>query len=453
MSEPMSERNDLPPFDDSYEDSYEKSEANQLAVIEEPPFDPEDTSPTGILRRSDAVAATNPIRTGGPAWINWLLRGAAFVLTLIAAAIYIQESNRPAPVKPTNVAQVSSGTVEATQVPTVVPPSSPTVPPAASNSADVVPADVIAEILALPGDTAPAADRLYRQQTAFTIAPVRARASPLQYKIQQGDTLDKIAQRFGISTDTIVWNNSDIFVNRLLPGDVLLILPVDGIQYTTAEGETIQSIGDKFKVAPFAIIDSEYNRLQNARPETSLPVNFTLIIPGGSSTQKARYWNPGIVRRPAVVTGGSGASANAAGEISFGGGPGSCGYQPNGGGTGSLRSPIGRYTVIRGFFPGHSGIDLAAPPGTPVFAADGGTVIFAGWSNWGYGYSVVLAHGSMLTLYGHLSRINVRCGQQVSAGTPVGAVGSSGQSSGPHLHFEVRPGGGEPVNPVGYVGF
>src|SRR5688572_11110124 len=109
MSEPMSERNDLPPFDDSYEDSYENSEANQLAVIEEPPFDPEDTSPTGILRRSDAVAATNPIRTGGPAWINWLLRGAAFVLTLIAAAIYIQESNRPAPVKPTNVAQVSSG--------------------------------------------------------------------------------------------------------------------------------------------------------------------------------------------------------------------------------------------------------------------------------------------------------------------------------------------------------
>jgi murein DD-endopeptidase MepM/ murein hydrolase activator NlpD len=381
-----------------------------------------------------------------------VLRGAALVLTLVAAAIYIQESNRPTPA-PTNVAQATLATAQATQRPTVPPPSSPTAPPIASSALGIVPADVIAEILALPGDTAPAADRLYRQQTAFTIAPVRARAEPIHYKIQQGDTLDKIAQRFGISTDTIVWNNSDIFVNRLLPGDTLLILPVNGIQYTTAEGETIQSIAEKFKVAPFAIIDSEYNRLQNARPETSLPANFTLIVPGGSSTQKARYWNPGIVTRPAVVTGGSGASANAAGEISFGGGPGSCGYQPNVGGSGSLRLPIARYTVIRGFFPGHSGIDLAAPPGTPVFAADGGTVIFAGWSNWGYGYSIVLAHGSMLTLYGHLSRINVRCGQQVSAGTPIGAVGSSGQSSGPHLHFEVRPGGGEPVNPVGYVGF
>lgn len=442
----MSERNDLPPFDDS--------EASELAVIQEPPFDPEDTSPTGILRRSDAAPATNPIRTRGPAWINWLLRGAAIMLTLAAAAIYIEQNRRPAPVKPTNVAQGSPATVQATQVLTVPPPSSPTAPPVTSGSADVVPADVIAEILALPGDTAPAADKLYRQQTAFTIAPVRARAAPIEYKIQQGDTLDKIAQRFGISTDTIVWNNSDIFVNRLLPGDTLLIMPVNGIQYTTADGETIQSIGDKFKVAPFAIIDSEYNRLQNARPETSLPANFTLIIPGGSSTQKARYWNPGIVTRPAVVTGGSGASANAAGEISFGGGPGSCGYQPNGGGTGRLRNPIGgNYTVIRGFFPGHSGIDLAAPVGTPVFAADGGTVIFAGWSNWGYGYSVVLAHGSMLTLYGHMSRINVRCGQGVSQGTPIGAVGSSGQSSGPHLHFEIRPGGGEPVNPVGYVGF
>ncbi|MCC7450420.1 MAG: M23 family metallopeptidase [Anaerolineae bacterium] len=267
--------------------------------------------------------------------------------------------------------------------------------------------------------------------------------------------MQKIAARFNLSEDTIVWNNDDIFVNRLLPGDKLTILPENGILYKTAGEETIQSIADKYKVSPYAIIDSEYNRLQNASPSTLLPSNQQVIVPGGTSSQKARYWNPGITKRPAqAVSGGSGASSNAAGEIAFGGGSGSCGYQPNVGGSGSLRIPLpGNYTVIRGFFPGHSGIDLAAPIGTTVFAADGGTVIFAGWSSWGYGNSVVLAHGGMLTLYGHMSRINASCGQRVSAGQPIGAVGSTGNSSGPHLHFEIRPGGGEPVNPTGYMGF
>ncbi len=108
--------------------------------------------------------------------------------------------------------------------------------------------------------------------------------------------------------------------------------------------------------------------------------------------------------------------------------------------------------MTRGFSAGHTGIDLSAPTGTSVFAADAGTVIFAGWSNWGYGYSIVLAHGSYLTLYGHLSAVSVSCGQRVGKGALIGAVGSTGNSSGPHLHFEVRP-GGVPVDPRGYLAF
>ena len=77
-------------------------------------------------------------------------------------------------------------------------------------------------------------------------------------------------------------------------------------------------------------------------------------------------------------------------------------------------------------------------PGTPVRAANGGTVIFSGWNSFGYGYTIVLAHGPFTTLYGHLSDINVGCGQYVSSGQLIGAVGSSGNSSGPHLHFEIR---------------
>jgi murein DD-endopeptidase MepM/ murein hydrolase activator NlpD len=96
------------------------------------------------------------------------------------------------------------------------------------------------------------------------------------------------------------------------------------------------------------------------------------------------------------------------------------------------------YSVSRGYASWHTGIDLAANPGTPVKAANGGVVIFAGWNNWGYGNTIVLSHGPFTTVYGHLSSINVGCGQLVSSGQVIGGVGSSGNSSGPHLHFEIR---------------
>ncbi len=425
----------------------------ELAVLQEPPFDPEDTSPTGVVRRDSNAPATSPVKIKRAAsWVNWIISGVAALITLVAAVLYLQQSNRPTP-QPTDQPEVI---IQATILPTTEPTALPTTAPAAvSAMADTtVPLDVVVELLMQPGDIAPTSDRFYRMQTAYTIAPARPRATIEQYTIQSGDTLDKIAKRYGITTDTISWNNDDIFVNRLLPGDTLTILPENGILYKTQTDETIQSIADKYKVSSYAIIDSEYNHLQTANPKTLLPAGQQVMVPGGTSAQKPRFWDPGTTfKKPTVISGGSGASTDAKGAVSFGGGPGSCGYQPDAGGTGHLAVPVSRYTVVRGFYPGHSGIDLAAPTGTPVFAADGGTVIFAGWSNWGYGYSIVLAHGGgLLTLYGHLSRINVRCGQQVSAGTPIGAVGTSGNSSGPHLHFEIRP-GGTPVNPTQYMGF
>ncbi len=439
-------------------DEYNAPPPEPMAVFEEPPFDPEDTSPTGVVRQAGAAPITDKVvRRGGGPWLNWLLSGVAGLITLVAAVLYIQQNNRSA-VPPTLPALATDIPATATLIPTVPPTAIPSLAPLQDSTDTTVPADVVAEMLRQPGDTAPPPDQIYRMQTAYTIAPVRSRAGVEEYKIEAGDTLQKIAQRFGLTEDTLVWNNDDIYVNRLLPGDTLTIPPENGIYYKTTGNETIQALADTYKVSPWAIIDSEYNRLQNASPTTLLPSGMMVMIPGGTSKQKARYWNPKIERRPAqkLFTGGSGASSNAAGEIAFASDQsGSCGFQPNGGGTGTLRVPlpVGVYTVIRGFFPGHTGIDLAAPIGTTVFAADGGTVIFAGWSNWGYGNSIVLAHGNMLTLYGHLSRITVRCGQQVGAGAPIGAVGSTGNSSGPHLHFEVRPGGGEPVNPVGYLGF
>jgi murein DD-endopeptidase MepM/ murein hydrolase activator NlpD len=158
-----------------------------------------------------------------------------------------------------------------------------------------------------------------------------------------------------------------------------------------------------------------------------------IFIPGG--TGENINWAPPVVQGSGGSgSGGSGGDPN---TVSFDpSSPGSCGPQPIGGASGWVR-PINSYSVTRGYTDWHPGIDLAANPGTPVFAANSGTVIFAGWSNWGYGYAVVLSHGPFQTLYGHLSSVGVRCGNTVVAGQVIGAVGSTGNSSGPHLHFEL----------------
>ncbi|MEL6527108.1 MAG: M23 family metallopeptidase, partial [Chloroflexota bacterium] len=112
--------------------------------------------------------------------------------------------------------------------------------------------------------------------------------------------------------------------------------------------------------------------------------------------------------------------------------------------------PNGRW--VRGFYAGHSGIDLSAPTGTPIYAANSGNVIFSGFSRWGYGNAVVIEHGGVYsTLYGHMSSIAVGCGQFVSVGQVIGLVGNTGNSSGPHLHFEIMV-SGEAINPSGTPG-
>jgi len=101
----------------------------------------------------------------------------------------------------------------------------------------------------------------------------------------------------------------------------------------------------------------------------------------------------------------------------------------------------------------HAELAKHLPEGTPVFAAGGGTVIFKGWSTWGYGYTVVIAHGGTLSIYGHLNGAFVGCGEVVTPGQNIAVTGNSGRSSGPHLHFEIRGAAGVPVNPWSYQSF
>lgn len=269
----------------------------------------------------------------------------------------------------------------------------------------------------------------------FTIAPARPRGEVVEYTVQAGDTIYEIADRFGLKPESIAWANSRDIIGGLRPGRAINILPVDGAFITVNNERSIASIAREFRVDPYVIIDSEYNdfgTLTSLTPETLLPSGTDVVIPGGEAEQIS--WNVAVQR-----TGGDASNGNVGGQISFApGDPGSCGMVDNPGGGGGWVRPVGGYSFTRGFTSFHTGVDLAASEGTPVYAANGGTVIFRGWSTWGYGWAIVLAHGPFTTVYGHLSAINVGCGQYVNAGQFIGSVGSSGNSSGPHLHFEIR---------------
>lgn len=428
--------------------------------IQEPTITLEDTPPSGFHREAtQPVAIPKGIKSSGSrSKLPWLLYGMALIITVAAAVLYIQQGNTPVE-QPTKVALNPTEPME-TALPSIPPPTAqPTAQPVTTvlaNDASLAP-DAVAELLLQTGKIAPASDQLYRLQTAYTIAPARTRSGIIMHTIRSGDTLDKIAAHYGISQETIIWNNDGIYVNRLLPGDQLTILPGNGIRHKTNGQETLQTIADKYKVSPYVIIDSEFNQLLNTPPSTLLPADMWIMVPGGQGTGKAAYWDPGIkVQTGAPKPGGGGPIGAYAVAVEFGGGPGSCGAQPSAGGTGGLRVPLtlGHYVITRGFSGIHSGIDLAEPAGSAVFAADRGTVIFAGWSTWGYGNAIVLYHGDKLTLYGHLSQINVGCGQVVESGAVIGAVGTTGNSTAPHLHFEIRPlPAGAPVDPTGYLHF
>ena len=181
---------------------------------------------------------------------------------------------------------------------------------------------------------------------------------------------------------------------------------------------TITGIAEQYNVSdPFTIIDSPYNRSQlsaSVTPSDILPGGTNLFIPGGEGP--VITWNAGTEERDA--------SGNLVGVGFANGQPGSCGTvtptQFVGWG-----NPLRSGTWVRGFYAGHSGIDLSASTGTPIYAASSGNVLFSGLSRWGYGQARSdLEHGGTYsTLYGHMSQRNVTCGQFVSIGQVIGLRG------------------------------
>ena len=285
-----------------------------------------------------------------------------------------------------------------------------------------------------------------RKLTPYTIIPDRPRNRVVTYNIQAGDTIMGIALRYNLDRSSIYWANMDTLgtnVHMIDPGSDIYILPTDGVYHKSDGIRTLQWIADEYFVNVDDIINSDYNELAGYTASDVPDWGMRIVIPGG--TGKTPDWNP--IREEVTSTG-------VRVTRFMPGMPGSCAPMTGSGGSGAWVNPMGGgYTVTAPFYQFHSGIDLGSVIGVPVVAADTGKVIFAGWNNWGYGYLVVLDHGNgWTTYYGHLSSVGVSCGQMVSRGQFVGGVGSTGNSTGPHLHFEMRW-YHTPDNPASWLGF
>jgi LysM repeat protein len=252
------------------------------------------------------------------------------------------------------------------------------------------------------------------------------------YTVKSGDSVFGIAKDHNIKPETLLWANYDILhdsPDSIRVGQVLMIPPVDGVLYKWQEGDTLDSIAEEFSATKDDILNWPGNDIDLTDPV--IKPDTYVMVPGGH-----REFVQWII--PTVASGRSGTAAVSGTACSAG---------PVGSGAFIWPSP-NHWVSGNEYWSGHLGIDIAATEGTPIVAADAGVVTMAqgGW-NYGYGNVVMIDHGNgYITLYGHLSQINVVPCQAVYAGTLIGLAGNTGNSFGAHLHFEVRLNGGF-VNP------
>lgn len=275
-----------------------------------------------------------------------------------------------------------------------------------------------------------------RRANLMTESPHRTRVDVVRYTVQPGDSVFGIAKAFGLKPETLLWGNYEVLEDDphlLRPGQELNILPVDGVYYQWQGGDTVESVAEFFGVGPREILDWPGNNLGPVN--ASVEPGKWLVIPGGK--RALRQW---VV--PTIARGRAGVGTAL--------GPGGCTGDYSGGavgGGGFIWPAANHYVSGNDYWSGHLAIDIAAGEGAPIWASDTGVVVFAGWSTTGYGNMVMIDHGNgWQTLYAHLSQVNVKCGSNIGQGGTIGLAGSTGNSTGPHLHFEIRFEGGF-VNP------
>lgn len=259
--------------------------------------------------------------------------------------------------------------------------------------------------------------------TPVTIISDKPRDKIIEYQVEDKDTISSIAEQFAVSAETILWENNLSAKSQIKPGQILRILPVSGVAHKIASGDTIYTVANKYRANAQAIIDFPFN---NVGDDFQLTSAETLIVPDGVPLEKPKP-------APTQYLASKSLPIEDLGSSRF--------IWPA---TGDLAQYFSWY---------HPAIDISNLGGGPIRASDSGTVTVAGSpDNSGYGRRVIIDHGNgYSTLYAHLSSTYVTIGQKVAKGDVVGAMGSTGRSSGVHLHFEVHK-DGTSLNPYSILG-
>jgi len=274
------------------------------------------------------------------------------------------------------------------------------------------------ENLAKAGQAALVAYNPY-ESSLSTVFSVKPRDKIEDYTVKGGDTIASIARQFDISIDTVKWANnlkSDI----IKPGQVLKIPPVTGVVHKVVSGDNIYTISKKYKTEAQNIINFPFNDFADLDNFTLTPGQI-LYVPDGVIEEVKFVPQKFIAQIQAGVKGSSNFIWPTSGIIT--------------------QNPVWY----------HMALDIANPSMPAVLASDTGTVIYADCIRYNYGCHIIIDHGNgYQTLYGHLSALDVSAGQVVNQSQRIGVMGSTGRSSGTHLHFEVRS-GGNLLNPLNFL--
>ncbi len=265
--------------------------------------------------------------------------------------------------------------------------------------------------------------------------PAPTRSENVDYFVQAGDTLSGIAEKFDITVNTILWANNLTWNSTIKPGAKLVILPSSGIDYEIQKGDNLSAVAKKYQADLEKII--AYNNLSGV---SDIKAGDLIFIPEGIKPTKvvSSYKAPTVASKPKAST-----PTNVYSDEDL---PPASDLSANT----KLLWPVLSHRITQYFSWRHTGLDVGDKVGNPIYASEDGKVERSGWST-GYGYNVIINHGNGLeTLYAHASKLLVKDGETVSRGQVIALIGSTGWSTGPHLHMEVRVNGVR-KNPISYI--
>lgn len=291
-------------------------------------------------------------------------------------------------------------------------------------------ADPVAPSISIPGTIAAAP---YEIPSEASRAP---RTKTETYLVQENDTIGSIAQHFGVNIGTVLWNNNLTERQYIRPGDKLVIPPVSGIIAKVKKGDTLAKIAARYGGDAKEILETN-----NLTPDTQLAVGLELVVPGGRPQEVEQTRNQIVYNTQPQGTPPSSKPIPKPADISTSALP-----------SNRLLWPTPGHVITQYYGWKHTGVDIDGDYTSPLYASADGIVEKAGWNSGGYGLMILIDHpNGMKTRYAHASKLFVKVGESVKRGQVIAMMGTTGRSTGTHLHFEVYTANGKRTNPLAYT--